>query len=123
MCVVAEVGKGNNGGVYSDFGSEVRRSDDDVSELEVCHEFGYGDDKIFNKCVRDRLNVGFFVSVDWGVYRCVGDRVGSDDGITFGIYDGYNPVSSDDFFDGSNDVKIRDLFVRWINWIYLWNFT
>ena len=87
MCVVAEVGKGNNGGVYSDFGSEVRRSDDDVSELEVCHEFGYGDDKFFNKCVRDRLNVGFFVSVDWGVYRCVGDRVGSDDGITFGLND------------------------------------
>ena len=44
-------------------------------------------------------------SEGWGVDRGVGAGVDINDGITFGIYDGYDMSSSHGLFGVSNDIK------------------
>ena len=55
-------------------------------------------DQIF-KCVKGEVSMGVGISVCWCVNIGVGAGNGSDVGITFGIYYGYDIGSSDLFFD------------------------
>ena len=52
------------------------------------------------KCVKCGVSMGVAISVGWCVDVDVGSGNGSAGGSLFGIYYGYDMVSSDFFFDG-----------------------
>ena len=101
--VGAEVGRGNNGGVDCDIGAEVGSGDSKGIELKLEYEVGSRDGRSADKGIKgikSGVSMGVGVSVFWGVDIGVGDRIGSDDVITFGIDDGSEMGYYDGFFCG-----------------------
>ena len=100
--VGAEVGRGVNRGVDSDFDYEVRRCDNEGVELYVGDKVGSIN---WQKCYKGAkcVIVVFIKGVDsrrsWGIERVIGAGNGITDGITFGLDDWYDMGYSDGLFD------------------------
>ena len=97
------VSRGNNSGLDTGFCAEVGSGDSKGIELKLGYEVGSRDGRSADKGIKgikSGVSMGVGVSVFWGVDIGVGDRIGSDDVITFGIDDGSEMGYYDGFFCG-----------------------